>query len=325
MSRQQQHEPGRAAVVGYGNVGRLFGGLLAGAGWHITAVDPHPPAEPHAPVEHGAPRGPDIVRADICAPPDELRQILAGVDMVIVSVPERAALAAVDVLDACVGAEATVVETLSHKHRFRQAAAERLAPRPLVSLNPLFHPSLGWAGNTVTASVDRGGPAAARLLDLIGGTGARVHTLDPDDHDRYVTSVQAVTHAAVLGFARALPRLGLPPTDVIACAPPPTRALLAMAARVLTADAETYWDIQSSGEPGDTARQALLASIEDLDHQVGTGDDADFREEFARLRDWFGDDLDGFADDAAHVLGALVSRRAPTHQPPTHAPTRGAT
>ncbi|MBB6170944.1 prephenate dehydrogenase [Nocardiopsis mwathae] len=319
MSRRRRHAPGRAAVVGYGNVGRLFGGLLADAGWQITAVDPNVSAE------HGAPHATGAIRADIGAPTAELRTCLADADMVIVAVPERAALAAVDTLDACVGAATPVVETLSHKHRFRQAASERLAPRPLVSLNPLFHPSLGWAGNTVTASVDRGGEVTAQLLDLIRTTGARVHLLDPADHDRFVTSVQAVTHAAVLGFARALPRLGLPPADVIACAPPPTRALLAVAARVLTAESETYWDIQSSGEPGDTARRALLTGIEDLDHQVGAGDDAGFGDEFARLRAWFGDELDGFADDAAHILGALVSRRAATPRPSTPAPNRGAT
>ncbi|RKT87420.1 prephenate dehydrogenase [Saccharopolyspora antimicrobica] len=296
----------RVAVIGYGNVGRLFGDLLAKAAWHVTAIDPHSPPEP-------SPAGgvPDLrVQADIGRPTPELRQALSDIDVVIVAVPERAALAAVDVIDECVAHDVTIVETLSRKARFLQAAEDVLAPRPLVSLNPLFHPSLGWVGNTVTASVVRGGSNVDRLLHLIGEAGAQVHHLSPGEHDRCVTVVQAVAHAVILGFATTLPRLGLPPADVIACSPPPARALLALAARVLTANPETYWDIQNSGEPGATARTALRDSVDELDNQVLTGDDTAFELAFARLRTWLGDDLDRFADDAAHLLGALVARRS---------------
>ncbi|WP_433871548.1 prephenate dehydrogenase dimerization domain-containing protein [Saccharopolyspora sp. CA-218241] len=294
-----QHDP-RAAVIGYGHVGRLFGELLAGAGWQVTAIDSELP-------QPGSGNG---IRDDIGDPTAESRRALADAEVVVVALPERAALTAIDVLDDCVAEQATVVETLSRKARFRAGAERRLAPRPLVSVNPLFHPSLGWAGNTVTGYVVRGGPTATRLLELMRAAGAQVHPLDPDQHDRCVTAVQAVSHAALLGFAAALPELDLPTADVIACAPPPARAMLALASRVLTANPETYWDIQRSGEPGDAARAALRDSLNRLDEQVRAGDDEAFQESFARLRGWLGDDLDRFSGDAAHLLDTLVARRS---------------
>nr|WP_206323923.1 prephenate dehydrogenase/arogenate dehydrogenase family protein [Streptomyces sp. HNM0574] len=281
----------------------MLAGLLAASGWETVAVDASPPSgEPAA----GAAGHPRVLHADVTAAPPGVREELARADVVCVAVPERTALAALDVLERHTAPHALVVETLSHKARFQAAAEQRLAPRPLLSLNPLFHPSLGWRGNTVTVSGVREDTAAHALLELIDGAGARVHRMSHADHDRCVTSVQAVTHAAVLGFAQALPRLGLSPQDVAACAAPPTRTLLALAARLLTADPETYWDIQDSGAGADAARTALRGSLAHLDETVGAGGEDAFRALFGELRDWFDGHLDGSAEDAAALFRTLL-------------------
>ena len=120
--------------------------------------------------------------------------------------------------------------------------------------------------------------------------------------------MQAVTHAALLSFVDAVRRLGLAPVDLVACAPPPTRALLALSARVLTSQTETYWDIQNSGPPGGDARRALAESLQALDAGVDTGDRDGFGETFAGLGIWLGENLDPFADDAARALKTLLNR-----------------
>ncbi|WP_445402759.1 prephenate dehydrogenase/arogenate dehydrogenase family protein [Streptomyces sp. LE64] len=292
----------RAVVVGHGNVGRLLTGLLASAGWRTVAADPA--ARPTGTTP--------LIRDDIATPGAELRAELAAADAVFVAVPEQAAVAAVPVLAGTTAPTATVVETLSHKHRFLELAEDGLAPRPVLSLNPLFHPSLGWAGNAVTASLTRGDDCCERLLELLAGTGVRVERLSHRDHDRYVTTVQAATHAALLSFTAALARLGLDPALVAACAPPPTRALLALTARVLSADVETYWDIQAAGEDAGAARAALGEALAALGARArADGGEEEFRTHFTDLADWYGEGLDGAAADAARLLGALIAPAPP--------------
>lgn len=310
-------------VIGYGNVGRLLASLLSVAGWEVTVADAVADRE-HLPtpqvgsglatsVRHDT--SPRFLLSTVDAPTAELGGVLARADVVILAVPERAALTAVDVLAAHTRTDTTVVDTLSHKDRYLEAANQQLAPRPLLSLNPLFHPSLGWAGNTVVASLVGDSAKARSVLALIAGTGARVHELKPADHDRCVTSVQAVTHAAALSFAHALTRLDLPPEDVIACAPPPTRMLMALASRILSADVETYWDIQSAGAPAEAARDALRTALADLSAQVSTEDENAFGTGFSELRDWYGAELGPFAADASRSLNTLITPAEESHTP----------
>lgn len=277
-------------LVGQGPVGRMFTALLRGARWRVDTADTTP-----------APGVTDIV-ADIGAPTAELRDALTTADLVLLAVPERAALAALPVLARHTDLGATVADTLSSKGRYLDAAAT-LAPRPLLSLNPLFHPSLGWRGQAVAACPVRTGELAARVLALVEGAGARVRLLDGAEHDRYLAALQTTTHAAIVSFARAVARLGLP-TDVIDCAPPPTRLLLALAARVLGAQPETYWDIQRSGETAAAARKELAAALAELDSWTGRGDEAAFRTAFAELTAWYGPGLDAYASAAARALAA---------------------
>ncbi len=275
-------------VAGTGPVGALFTGLLRAAGWRVTAVDL-------------VPRDPATARDDITNPSPWLCAGLAAADLVLLSVPERAALAAVPALARETALEAVLVDTLSSKQRFL-GAVQRLAPRPVLSLNPLFRPDLGWAGNTVAAAVVRDGGLVRALLDLITAAGAHVHLIDPDEHDRVVTSVQAATHAALLACTQAFARLGLPATDVLACAPPPARALLALTARVLQGEPDTYWDVQNAGPTARAARRALRRGVEDIDDWTVAGNDAAFHDLVARLRAWFGADCEDMAAAAARML-----------------------
>ncbi|WP_017608951.1 2-dehydropantoate 2-reductase N-terminal domain-containing protein [Nocardiopsis xinjiangensis] len=296
-----------AVVIGHGAVGALITALMAEAGWSALSVDRADHTRDSAGILHG----------DITAPTPALRDKLARADMVVVAVPEQAAVDGLGTIAEATDPRTTIVETLSHKSGFLDRAEPLLEPRPVLSLNPLFHPSLGWADNTVTASAIRAGNTAERLLTLIEGAGARVHRLRHEEHDHIVTSVQAVTHAALLSFVDAVRRLGLAPADLVACAPPPTRTLLALSARVLTSQAETYWDIQNSGRPGDDARRALAESLQALDVGAGAGDRDGFGERFAGLGTWLGENLDPFADDAARALKTLLNR--PTdHDDPSH-------
>lgn len=292
----------RLVVLGLGPVGLLLARLTGDAGWEVTGIDRTVPADAgSAPLT--------VLACDAAVPGPELRSVLGRADAVVVALPERAALAAAPVLAACAGNDVLVVETLSHKDRFLDAARGELAPRPLLSLNPLFHPALGWQGNRVTVSTVGSHSLQGRLLELIRGAGATTSAVPAAEHDRRVIGVQAATHAALLGFVDALARLGTPLPDLLDCAPPPSRALLALAGRVLSAEAETYWDIQSAGA-AKAPRTALLASLAELDETAVSGREERFVARFDAARGLLGDDLPHHAEDAARLLNALLTPQA---------------
>ncbi|PCG85252.1 hypothetical protein CIB93_14765 [Streptomyces sp. WZ.A104] len=283
-------------VVGLGPVGRMFAPLLREGGGRVRTVAADPVA------------GADLA-GDIGEPTAELRRALGASDLVLLAVPERAALAALPVLARCTGPGTTVVDTLSGKRRYLDAA-HLLAPRPTLSLNPLFHPALGWRGNAVAACVVREGGLIPVLLARIGETGARVRQLAPEDHDPTLNTVQTATHAALLAFARTLADAGLPP-ELLSCVPPPTRLLLALTARMLTASPDTYWDIQRSGPTSTAARAGLARALDDLDAWTDRHDDTAFRNSLTELADWFGPELPTLAADAVRVLSTPATPTTP--------------
>ncbi|MFD3412080.1 prephenate dehydrogenase/arogenate dehydrogenase family protein [Streptomyces cyaneofuscatus] len=289
-------------VVGLGPVGRLFAQLLREGGGSVRGVAVDPAA------------GPDFA-CDIAEPTAELRHALAASDLVVLAVPERDALAAVPVVAHWTRPTTTVVDTLSVKQRYLDASGP-LGPRPTLSLNPLFHPALGWRGNAVAACVVREGGLVPAVLERIEATGARVRRLAPEEHDPYLNTVQTATHAALHAFARTLAGAGLP-AEALTCVPPPTRLLLALTARMLSASPDTYWDIQCSGATSTAARAGLAQGLADLDAWTARRDDTAFRHSLTELRAWYGPELRSLAAVAADALStpALSTTPAPSTTP----------
>lgn len=289
---------GQCVVVGGGGaVGRLFADRLHASGAAVTVVDVVA-AQRDPRFDHRA--------GDVTAIDPELAEELARADAVVLAVPEPVALAAVSGVAAAMRPGALLVDTLSVKGRIADAVRTEVSGREVVSLNPMFAPSLGFSGRAVAAVVLADGPLGSELLRLIGDWGGAVRIVSAAEHDRLAGATQALTHAAVLSFGLALTGMGCGLTEIAAVAPPPHRALLALLARIVAGTPEVYWDVQAANPGAVTARSALADAARRFADLVDHGTEDDFAALLSDLAGFFGPDLDVHRANCARAFASLT-------------------
>ena len=116
--------------------------------------------------------------------------------------------------------------------------------------------------------------------------------------------MQALVLASILGFGAALRARGDAVVDLLRIAPPPFRALTALAARIVGQSRDTYWDIQSTNADAQRMRAMLAGSLARLDAAV-----ADDR------RDGIERHQGGAGDALRHACAAMFAA-LPPRQPP---------
>lgn len=291
-----------ALVGGNGAVGRLFAGALAAAGREVAVLDAAPSPHPELPPAA-------TYRAlDARRPSAALREALAGADCALLALPETVALKALPhVLDA-LSPGALLADTLSVKTPFARAARKAGAPVELLSLNPMFAPSLGFAGHAVAAVELTPGPRSRALLALLRDRARVVVLPDAETHDRATATLQVAVHAGVLAFGLALAQLDADLDALLALAPPPFLAQLALLARIADGAPATYADIQRANPFGAEARAALGAALAQLGEAARDPDPARVEALIAQAGAPLDAHRDALAAQAAELLGRL---RAP--------------
>ena len=296
---------GRVVVAGgSGAVGSLFAERLRESGNDVVIVDRAVPGP-----THGVTR---FVRGDISDPGAEVADVVRTADVVLLSVPEPVALVAIGRLVGMLRPDALIVDTLSVKSTVvpaLHAAAMIAGEAEALSLNPMFAPSLGFAGHTVASVVVRDGQRGRALHDLIEQWGARVVTVTADQHDRVSAASQALTHAAVIAFGAALTELDVDIADLDRMGPPPHTALLSLLARIASGAPEVYWDVQVANPYAPAARRALSRGVSQLAGVVEDGDSAAFSDLLDRLCGVFGPLRGAYRERSAKALRAMTTNR----------------
>jgi 4-amino-4-deoxyprephenate dehydrogenase len=286
----------RRAVIagGAGAVGALFSRELAASGVDVCVVDR---VEPDA-------GGHRFVAADVTRPGPALAAEVHDADLVLLAVPEAAALAAVAPLAGAMRPGAVLADTLSVKSRIADAMQVLPAGVEAVSLNPMFAPALGFSGRPVAAVVIRKGRGASALLGLVGAWGGGVVAVTADEHDRLAAAGQALTHAAVLAFGLALTELQVDAARLRQIAPPPHTTMLAMLARIAAGTPEVYWDVQAGNPYAAQARTALARGVSRF-AQLADRDEDGFAAALAEIAAAFGPELGDYRNICAHVFATI--------------------
>ncbi|MDB5071549.1 MAG: Prephenate/arogenate dehydrogenase [Candidatus Eremiobacteraeota bacterium] len=280
----------RAVVAGAkGGFGRTFCALLAADGSEVTGIDTRA-------AEDG---GTHAIAADAAAPPPEALAALARADVLVLCLPEAPLFAALAVLVRALSSGALVVDTTSVKSRYVAAVTELRDDVELYSIEPMFAPDVGFAGQDLIAIPVRDGPRSQAFRGLLGTTGARVVEMSVDEHDRQAAATQVAAHAALLAYGTVLRRLGFDPS---APSTPVQRTLLALVARIATRDAGVYWHIQRDNPHGPGGRAALRDALAALDDLVARDDEAGFRALVAETAEALGPDLAALAQRSARIV-----------------------
>ena len=273
-----------AVVGGNGAMGSLFCDSLAGRVECVTAMDlgPEPRPGSAATAYH---------RADVMALDAEAKRILSTADLVILALPESVAIESVGAVRSAMRGDALLVDTLSVKSQIVDLMREFGPPLETLSINPMFGPSAGFAGQNLIAVKVAAGPRTERFIEILQSLGCRIAFRTAEEHDRAMAALQSATHAAILTFGMALEKLDYDVTALAEMSSPPHRVLLALLARILGGEPEVYWDIQAHNTFAQGARDAVRQSAQDLSDMVAGGDEAEFRARLGRLRQLLGPDL----------------------------------
>lgn len=287
-----------------GALGRCLSALLAGAGHRVTGMDLAPD-----PIPGWA--GAEYRSCDLRSLTDAARAMLRSADWVLACLPEHVLLDAVDALVAPMAPGALLVDTLSIKSPIGARVACLREDVEYLGINPLFAPDVGFAGQNVVAVALRGGPRSRELIARMQGWGARIVSMSAEQHDRAMAAVQVATHSAVLAFGMALDASDYDIEEIFGVTTPPHRLLLALFARMMSASAEVYWEIQTTNPFAGDLRARLAEGMSRLQQMAAAGDYETFLRCFEDGRALLG----SHADDVARYCARLFEVPPPPAKP----------
>lgn len=268
----------RVVVVGgTGAVGNLFCKCLAGSYQiHVTSVDIARGNEARKSITY--------VQGDIRNPGRSLKQTLGYADAVILAIPENIGLECLPILTQTMRSDSLLIDTMSVKTTFVNAVAKLNVHGEVLSINPMFAPSLGFERQSVACIEVRTGHKTQTFLDLIRSWGADIVMVSSPEHDRLTAALQTLTHAAILAFGLSLKKIRYDLEHATRLMPPPHRTMLCLMARMAEADPEVYRDIQHSNPHASEIRGILSESIERLSSTVDQGEPKAFADLIDDLR-----------------------------------------
>lgn len=267
----------RAVLLGVnGLVGQLLARKLVESGASVSGLDLQEEA-------FDRDLGIDYTQCDATAHTAEGLKAIGSADTVFVCLPEDAALEALPEVVKGAAQDSLIIDTLSVKKGL-VAALEPLRPtQEYVSINPMFSPKIGFAGQGVALVTVNAGPRGAEFESLLTSWGARGVHVGADEHDRITALMQVVTHAALMSIGLVMHEWGYDLEKAVGMATPPHRICLALLARMADASPEVYWDIQRSNAFAADARRCLLDKLSDLSEIVAGDQEESFRDVMARI------------------------------------------
>lgn len=141
--------------------------------------------------------------------------------------------------------------------------------------HPLFGSTITTPAGQIIALCDANeqNNQHSAFQQLLTKNGLIVTTLQSEEHDRYMSYIQALTHFCLLGFAATLvkDRESAPPSELLKLRTPNFLFLYAFACRVLKITPTTTGAIQSTAE-AKTVRESLLQSLSLLHARFNTSD-----------------------------------------------------
>lgn len=250
------------------------------------------------------------IQCDLRAIDAATSKALSKADLVVLALPETIVIECWPNIAGHLHGGALVVDTLSVKTPFAEAFQASGVSNVLLSINPMFAPSVGFDGGNV-AVVRLGSSALSdHLIDVLSGWGARLTFLDAGEHDEISAVVQAATHAAILTFGMAVHESGRDVSSLEPMMTPPHRTMLALLARMLSAAPEVYWEIQSGNRHANDARAGLAAGIRRISQIVEDGDLQAFKSLMGELgKVYDSGSANRFSSLAAEIVAKTLPRR----------------
>lgn len=235
--------------------------------------------------------GCEVVGSDRCHHPNGGNQdVVKMSDIVVFSVPPRVTVKVIDSLVEYSRPEQLWMDVTSVKEEpVRSMLKSKSA---VVGLHPMCAPSVkslkGQKVIVCPVRINDWQPWFGRFMDW---TEAKVKICLPEVHDRNVTIVQGMVHAAQLTMAATIKSLGQDVAESLEFTSPVYRVALGLMGRILNQDAGLYADIQMLNPYVPETLREIASQLERLQVMIATKDTEAFSEWFNNSKNHFGKEI----------------------------------
>jgi prephenate dehydrogenase len=172
-------------------------------------------------------------------------------------------------------------------------AMKAYAPEGVEALgtHPMFGPSMpSMRGQTIilTPVEERTGQWLKEISSLFQSDGAHVEVLGPEEHDRIMAVVQALTHFAYIGIGSTLKALQFDVKNSRRFMSPVYEIMIDFVGRILDQNPELYASIQSNPQAA-SVRQTFLSQCMRLCEKADSGDMEGFKQMMRQAAEHYGE------------------------------------
>jgi len=172
-------------------------------------------------------------------------------------------------------------------------AMKAYAPEGVEALgtHPMFGPSMpSMRGQTIilTPVQDKTGRWLDEISSLFQSDGAHVEVLGPEEHDRIMAVVQALTHFAYIGIGSTLKALQFDVENSRRFMSPVYEIMIDFVGRILDQNPELYASIQSNPQAA-SVRQTFLSQCMRLCEKADCGDMEGFKQMMRQAAEHYGE------------------------------------
>ena len=157
--------------------------------------------------------------------------------------------------------------------------------------HPMFGPSMpSMRGQTIilTPVEERTGQWLKEISSLFQSDGAHVEVLGPEEHDRIMAVVQALTHFAYIGIGSTLKALQFDVKNSRRFMSPVYEIMIDFVGRILDQNPELYASIQSNPQAA-SVRQTFLSQCMRLCEKADCGDMEGFKQMMRQAAEHYGE------------------------------------
>lgn len=272
----------KVCVVGAnGCVGRFFIQLFEAMGYDVLSVDPG-----FAEAELTDTK----LRIDLLAEQAQSIQSLLGeMDVLVFALSTQVLMQIVPHILGALIHEPLLVDTTSTKElvfSFYQGLFSSVRSFEVFSCDPLFKPSKDITQGNMAYFTMNPTEYSEVLSQQIIAQGIYCFECQPKEHDLALSTVQVLLHSVALALASTAEKSGIDLETLQAFSTPPFRMVLIIMQRILSGEAEVYWEIQADNFGAADARDAFMKEYRALGDMISLDRPDQFSDYFSRLENF---------------------------------------
>lgn len=248
-------------IGGKGKMGRIFANIFECAGCNVLIADLHTPLKNEKLAKMS-----DVVI--ICVP------IAKTVDVIKKIVHE-------------IKSSSLLMDITSIKGKSIPAMIESSCA--VIGLHPMFNNTTIGPGQTIIINPARPRCWLHWVTNILKQNNFNLRSLSAQRHDKIMSLVQGLVHAAEMSFIHALKKNNIGITNLLSYSGPAPSLKILLASRILAQDPDLYSSIQLENPHTKNAQKIYLESLKELTDIVERGNEADFKKYFLDARSYLGD------------------------------------